>query len=186
MWQDIAQVDPACELHVAYGWQNIDKSIGSGWDRDGSMQRLKADCEALMAAQPSVKWRGRLGQDELAKLYQESYAWLYPTSFLEVSCISAMEAMAGGAVPITSAAGALPETIGQGGAIITGNTYSQAWTEYYVAVARGVLQDRGLRFDYINKGNEQVAGLSWDNAYQNHWTPLVASLLEGKKEEVLV
>ncbi len=77
-----------------------------------SLIPFKAHMQDLIAKSPRVVWRGRLPQDELAKLYSESYALLYPVDFLEVSCITVMEAMAGNCVPITSAAGALPETIG--------------------------------------------------------------------------
>ncbi len=181
IWPAIVEAEPQAELHIAYGWETIDRSIQAG---AADLIPLKARIEALLKQTPRVVWRGRLPQGELAKLYQESYAWTYPTSFTEVSCISAMEAMAGGCVPVTSAVGALPETIGDAGALVTGNTYTPAWQEWFGAVVRGILTDRGTRLDYAARGRERARGLTWDAAYEK-WKEVVGGVLVGEREAVL-
>lgn len=177
LWPGIVDIEPTAELHVAYGWENFDKWIALG---NGQLAELKAAIVPLLE-QKGVVWRGRLPQDQLAKLYQESYAWLYPSTFLEVSCISAMEAMAGGCVPVTSAAGALPETIGDGGCVVTGNAYTDVWKEFWLACAKAVVLERETRKRFQAAGYERARGLTWDASYQEHWKPLVAGLLEGKQ-----
>jgi len=178
MWPVFYQADPGRELHVAYGWETFDKYIAMG------RQDLAQQKERLLKAldQPGVVWRGRLNQSDLAKLYQESYAWLYPTSFTEVSCISAMEAMAGGCVPVCSEVGALKETVGEAGVIVKGNTYTHAWGQFWIMCAQGVLASPETRMPLAYKGLARAREFTWDKSYQDHWKPLVSSLLEGKKE----
>ena len=70
---------------------------------------LKARCDEL----PNVEHLGELTKDELARLQcEEADVWCYPTEFEEVSCITAMEAMASGMYILTTNTAALPETLG--------------------------------------------------------------------------
>jgi glycosyltransferase involved in cell wall biosynthesis len=175
MWPAIVAVEPSAELHVAYGWENFDKWIAMG---NQHLAGLKAAILPLLD-QKGVVWRGRLPQDELAKLYQESYAWLYPTTFLEVSCISAMEAMAGGAVPVTSAAGALPETLGDGGMIVTGNPYTSAWKMFWLQCAKAALLAPDVRLPLMDKGKERAKTFTWDAAYEK-WKQVIDEAMTAK------
>lgn len=181
MWPTVVANEPAAELHIAYGWETFDKYIQMGRH---DLAQQKQEVIGLLERTPQVVWRGRLPQDELARLYQESYLWLYPTSFLEVSCISAMEAMAGGAVPVTSAAGALRETIGGAGLIVDGNTYTQAWKDFWCLCARSALLSPEVRLPLAAKGRERAKALSWDASYEQ-WKGITVQLLEGRKEASL-
>lgn len=183
IWPAIAAEEPMAELHIAYGWDTIDRSIATGFDQQGQLQALKTRVQELLSRMPNVVWRGRLSQPELAKLYQESYCWLYPTSFLEVSCISAMEAMAAGCVAVTSEAGALPETIANGGLIVAGNTYTHAWQELYILCAKGALRSPEIRRPIAAHGIERAKLLTWDIAY-GKWKELLIPMLEKSKEPV--
>jgi glycosyltransferase involved in cell wall biosynthesis len=179
MWREIARGEPSAELHVAYGWDNVDKAIAAG--RQG-LAELKAETEKALAVTPGVVWLGRVGQQELADLYCSAVALLYPTSFLEVSCIGAMEAMAGGAIPVTSAVGALPETIGDGGVLVDGHPESRAWGPAYLHTARAILSERNLQLEHGARALRRAQALTWDLAYQTHWRPLLDGLLAEKRE----
>ena len=62
---------------------------------------------------PNCEHIGALTKDELYQyMCEEADVWCYPTMFEEVSCITAMEAMAAGLTIFTTNIGALPETIG--------------------------------------------------------------------------
>lgn len=179
LWPRIVEQEPAAELHVAYGWTVFDAMAQTRpW-----MAAYKRRITDLLEHTPGVVWRDRLPQAELARLYSESYVWAYPSSFLEVSCISAMEAMAGGAVPVCSASGALKETVGTAGAVVTGHPDSRAWPDFYVNVLRGVLTDPGIRKPLEYAGRERAKEYTWDSAYER-WRGIVTGLLEGKKEMV--
>lgn len=161
-WPEIVNIEPTAELHVAYGWETMDRMIAMG---RSDLAGFKADMERKIAETKNVVWRGRLGQADLAQLYGESYLWLYPTDFLEVSCISAMEAMAGGAVPITTECGALAETIGGAGLLVPGPTSSRAYKGTYLKIAIGAMTERITRMGYAERGRERAQALTWDAAY---------------------
>jgi glycosyltransferase involved in cell wall biosynthesis len=62
---------------------------------------------------PNCEHIGALAKKDLYKfMCEEADVWCYPTQFEEVSCITAMEAMAAGLTIMTTNIGALPETIG--------------------------------------------------------------------------
>lgn len=183
LWPRVRATESAAELHIAYGWETIDRMIALG---RVDLADFKMQTERLIAETEGVVWHGRLPQDELAALYQSAYCWTYPTSFLEVSCISAMEAMAGGAVPVTAAVGALRETVGNAGVLVPGLPDSRVWRDAYTTILLGVLTNPVERERYRLRGFERALQCTWDIAYEQHWKPLVDSLLSGVKEPELV
>jgi len=182
LWPQIVGGESGATLHIGYGFDTIDKLIERGRT---DLIPFKEAVEKKVADTPQVVWRGRLSQRELATLYEESWLWLYPTSFLEVSCISAMEAMAGGAVPVTSAAGALRETIGGAGVVVTGMPHSFKWQDFYVQCAKAALKDANIRkpLEYAARARGQT--LTWDASYEM-WKGHVGALLSGQRELVEV
>jgi len=74
----------------------------------------------MAEALPNVELLGSLNKSELAVLQEQSVAMVYPTTFEEVSCITAMEAMAAGLPVISSFHAALPETCRISEGVVTG------------------------------------------------------------------
>jgi glycosyltransferase involved in cell wall biosynthesis len=174
LWPAVLNREPGARLHIAYGWDNIDKLIQrnlrayvTSQGGRGDLLDFKQHCLNMIKNLGSaVVDHGRISQTELAKLYSESAAWVYPTSFLEVSCISAMEAMAGGAVPVTTRVGALPETVGKAGLLVNGMPESRTFPDFYTNVLLGVLTDVNLRKPLEIMARKRAAELTWDNAYR--------------------
>jgi glycosyltransferase involved in cell wall biosynthesis len=184
LWPRIVGDEQRPELHVGYGFDNIDKWINAGRH---DLAEFKAECQRLIGDTRGVVYRGRMPQNELAKLYQESVCWLYPTDFLETSCISAMEAMAGGCIPVTSSAGALKETVGDGGLVVYGpsktrsNPFSPAWQDFYVKCAQGVLFESNNRLTLAAMARERAKDFTWDASY-TRWKKIVGRLLSEREE----
>ncbi len=151
---------PDLVLDVFYGMDNIDKICGGDrskypW-RDSWKQYDRAN------AMDGVKWRGRIGQEQLAREYLASGIWCYPTWFSETSCISCMEAQALGAIPITNPIWATGYNV-KHGVFIEGTPSDRLvlsrYVETVVRVALNPAAQEALRAEMMP---EARARLSWD------------------------
>jgi len=85
---------PDAELHVFYGWDNLDKLTHRASVRWQHARTLR------FAEQPGVFLRGRLGQPDLYREWLQTGIMCAPTNFTETGYISLLEAQALGAIPI--------------------------------------------------------------------------------------
>lgn len=173
----LLQADPDLELHVC-GYYN----------KVPHMAPLYEDLERLAAGLP-VHWRKPMTKAELYMLYGESGAYLYPTPsldqprFREVSCISAMEAQACGLPMVTSAAGAIPETLAPGaGTMIDGEPWSDAYVDAFCEAALRYVRDDGAYVEAQRAGLARASGLSWA-ALAQEWSAGFERLIEAKNDD---
>lgn len=167
LWPGFLATEPTAELHIYYGWDNIDRVIAMG---NRSMADFKAQVVAL-TKQKGVFWRGNLPQKDLTRELLTADLWLYPTGFLETFCIAAVEAMAAGLYPITSKAGALPEVIGDVVPLVPGISGSYSYNKTYLGLAFAFLQHLSIRAKHFGKGQERAKLWTWNNTYEQHWKP---------------
>lgn len=154
MWPAVVADVPDAELHVYYGWQNLDKFP--------QLRQFRRALEQQLARAPQVTWHGRVNQDELAREFLSAGCWFYPTDFLEVSCITAMEAMAAGLAILTTECGALPETVGDRGILIPGAPRSDIYATMFASYVLSLLREEHWRQDWAQKGLQHAPNLSWD------------------------
>ena len=107
-WFRIKERHRSAELHVFYGFNNMDEIIKRFATSDLTV--LKSELTNLLD-QKDVIWRGRIGQMELYREWFSSNVWWYPCSWPETSCITCMDAQACGAIPVTSDYWALKDNI---------------------------------------------------------------------------
>ena len=93
-----------------------------------------------------VDYIGSVPQPQLAAGLREVTALCYPNTFAETSCISAMEAMAAGAIVISAQRGALPETTGGFGELLPPpfadkKAYAAAFAQHTVRALRTLLDE---------------------------------------------
>jgi glycosyltransferase involved in cell wall biosynthesis/tetratricopeptide (TPR) repeat protein len=133
-WPRIREISPEAELHIFYGWDNYDLMGG----RQSFKRRIR-----LLAQQPGVVWRGRLGQKELAKEFSKCGAMLYPGPhpFEETFGITFVEAQAAGCIPVTRDNGALPET-NKFGMVVPNDASPERWTTAMLAAIHASKHDR--------------------------------------------
>ena len=114
------------ELHIYYGFDNIEKIAGKFEQVGKNMDRLKS-----MIEQPGVHWHGRLGQPQLLEEWFKAGIWCHPSNFLETSCITSMDAQACGAIPITNPVWAVERNV-QHGVLIEGDVRDETVQARYV------------------------------------------------------
>jgi glycosyltransferase involved in cell wall biosynthesis len=120
---------PDLELHVFYGFDNINKVIESGKDSGNHAGRVK-DAVIKAMDQPGVFHHGRMGQRELLKEWLKSGIWCHVSAFPETSCITCMDAQACGAIPITNPIWAVRDNV-QHGVFISGDVTQSLVKAYY-------------------------------------------------------
>lgn len=113
VWPAIVKANPGAKLSVFgdfFNWARRCKHYGSEDQRAFAYRLTQRLYEVIEDPTLGVTYFGRAGQGMLANAFREAHLWLYPTSFEETSCITAMEAQAAYAKIVCTAVGALPET----------------------------------------------------------------------------
>lgn len=92
------------ELHVYYGIEHLHKY---GPAMQALSERLKAQFEKY----PWIKYHGNVDQKKLALEMQGACVWLYPATFIESFCITAIESLYAKCFPLVREIGALKNTL---------------------------------------------------------------------------
>jgi glycosyltransferase involved in cell wall biosynthesis len=100
-----------------------------------------------------VRWLGRVGDEELARLYRGAAVVAYP-SLYEGFGFPVLEAMACGAPVVTSRGGATEEVAGDAAVLV--DPLDPA------AIAAGIEEALGRRDELRARGLERAAAFSWD------------------------
>lgn len=107
IWNNVKEKVPEATLDVYYGWESFENVHANNSERMQWKRMMESKAKEL----PGVTDHGKLGQYEIVKEIFKSGVWAYPCPFPEISCITAMKAQAGGAVPVSSTFAALNETV---------------------------------------------------------------------------
>ena len=167
----ILEHEPAARLFISSYHNPVDH-----------LQEFYSHCDALAARLGDrVVKLGSLNKEQLYEVYQTAGLYLYPTpskiaaDFDEVSCLSLMEAQACGLPIVTSARGALPETMAPGaGVLISDEIHTE---QYYKAFAHAALRLMRTPEEWqaaSAAGLARAQELGWDEVARN-WSALFES-----------
>lgn len=176
MWPRIAERVPGAELHHTYA--PVYAQFRDAYPHLAAFHaRVVELSAAARRAGAKVVAHEHMGQRELAALYRRARCWAYPSwtsaladgssaPFPEISCISAMEAQAAGAVPVALRYGALPETVAAGELIEQDGVESlaalpEAWRSRFVEAVVRALTDDEYFDEHSAAGREHGAALDW-------------------------
>lgn len=130
-----------------------------------------------------VRFIGQLDKNTLYEEYIRSGVYVYPTpspampSFREISCISVMEAQACGMPIVTSANGALTETLApDAGVLVDGDPWSPEYVEKFVSAVLTYINDDNAWNTASQAGRQHAQTLGWDKVAEE-WTEQVGRLL---------
>jgi glycosyltransferase involved in cell wall biosynthesis len=139
LWPRIRKQCPGAGLVITYGWDGL-----LTWSDDPAWREQVVSHRQLVeqwARKNSAVVLGRLEKQELYNLMGISRLSLYPCTFWETFCLTALETQASGVPMITTRLGALPTTLGPGNVLIDGDPYSQEYGETFVDAAVHLLSD---------------------------------------------
>jgi glycosyltransferase involved in cell wall biosynthesis len=115
----VREYDDAVELHVYYGFNNVQK-VGAIETPFGKWVKARNEHLLDLLKAPGVVHHGRIGQRDIIDEWLQAGIWCHPSAFSETSCITCMDAQACGAIPITTPVWAIRENV-QFGVFIEGN-----------------------------------------------------------------
>ena len=135
-------------------------------------------------AQEGVTLVGSLPQPELAARLEQCRVLAYPNHFEETFCIAAAEAQAAGCVVVTSARGALPETVGDAGICIPGDSRNVAYQAAFVAECVDLLTNEARWRSMSERASARARTLFAWPAIAAHWEALCFSGLTVEPQEI--
>ncbi|MFC1555362.1 glycosyltransferase, partial [candidate division KSB1 bacterium] len=135
--------------------------------------------------QPGVFFRGSVSQDELAEEIMSSCLMVYPSTFKETSCITAIESQAAGTPIVTANIGALPETVqdGVGGVVIDEDMNSDEGKRLFVKEILDLMNDKKMWKTLSKSGKDRAEKIfTWEKIAEE-W---IFNLFGKKKSEEII
>jgi glycosyltransferase involved in cell wall biosynthesis len=154
----IRTVFPDATLHIYYGFDNWESSV----QQTGNEQQreLIRGLRRLMQ-QDKVFFHGRVDQQTLAEAFLESDIWLYPTSFTETYCITALEAQASRTLCICSNLAGLTSTVADRGILLQLTPDDPHFETYLVQTLTDIQQDIFRKNELLDRAQEWAWQQSW-------------------------
>lgn len=145
---------------------DIELSVFSSYkiyNQTQDFEPLKKEIESL----PNTRMQESILQRDLAKEFLQSKVLFYPCHFEETSCITAIEAMAAGCVPLSSKLGALPETIGDAGVLIEGHPSEASYVQKFLKSCLDLLTNEEKFSELSQKGRARAKQHDWKSITKN-------------------
>ena len=138
-------------------WITADYTLWGGKDPDNAVQRQTAD---EMRAY-GIHYLGRVPRSVMVEHQLTSELMPYTCNYDENFCISALECMAAGAVPVTSDIGSMKFTVGEGGIVIGYHPEHENYKGDYIKAVVGLLTNKEKLEEYRKAGMERAHGFDW-------------------------
>ncbi len=119
-----------------------------------------------------IRYGGKLLQKELAKEFQKSDVWFYPTTFPETYCMSGLEAQMGGCACVCTDFAALHNTVGERGILLKEKPYTGAFKEEAIGAVIRLLENEEEKVRLQEAGKKWAQEQNWDNIAQK-WADLL-------------
>jgi len=186
VWPRIRQIRNDAELHVYYGFKIWEKMVENlkevaGRNKQNALKLEYLKSRVMSQEHNGVFYHDRVGQQELADSYLASAVWAYPTAFMETYCITALEAQAAMATPVTTAIGALNETV-QHGFLIPPPNVSREYQDEFIHKIEALLvsNEDGYVTDMTARGRQWALTQTWESL-ASEWSAMFEQfLIEGK------
>ena len=161
MWTEIYKFQPKATLHI---YSNIENEWSNRVEPD-KMLKIKELLYSYLERNIGVHYYGWVSKKELAEAWKTSQYWLYPCTFMETFCLTALEAAKSKTLAITNNLAALKNTVGNRGIIIEGDPTTKEWQDNTLMRIKQLLTDTNNSFykEQIENNYNWALNLSWNN-----------------------
>lgn len=157
MWPIINNRHPDATLHI---FCDLDNEWANKVDPD-KMQKIKFLLNDLMSLY-HIYNHGWVSKKRLAEEWLTSEYWLYPCTFAETFCLTALEAALTKTLPITNNLAALQNTVGNRGIVIEGDPTTEEWQSKVLLELFKVMDNPDKKETLIKKNYDWALNLSWE------------------------
>jgi predicted O-methyltransferase YrrM len=161
IWPSIVEKYPEANLHIY-------SDVNGKWVNDVApelMQKIRelyVKYEGLVGGLNIHKY-GWVNKETLAEAWKSSEYWLYPCTFMETFCLTAVEAALSKTLAITNGLAALQNTVGNRGVLVEGDASTPEWRERALVKLFAIMENRELREELIDKNYNWAKNMSWEN-----------------------
>lgn len=166
LWPKIKLAAPETKLRIFYGWQTMEKMLPME-----QFNAFKGEVERLMD-QEGITHLGRISHKEVAKEMLGAGIWAYPCiKFDEISCITAMKAQIGGAIPVVIPRAALMDTVEYGVKVSTGKKSEEIldnWANMLIRILKDPKGQEQFREVMMKKSKDfdfESLAKSWEDTW---------------------
>jgi len=161
MWPEIHCIQPNATLHI---FSNVENEWSNRVEPE-KMAKIKQLLYSYLERNIGIHYRGWVSKKELAEAWRTSQFWLYPCTFMETFCLTALEAAKSKTLAITNNLAALSNTVGNRGIIIHGDPTTKIWKEHALKHIKQLLtNDTDSLNNYntlIERNYEWAKTLTW-------------------------
>lgn len=119
----------------------------------------QASFQRFFEGHDGVDYFGHVSRGDLVALQRRARVMAYPCNFPEGFCLAAAECCAAGAVPVTTKAYALVESVADGGVLIPGHPRSWLYRRRFVRACVELLTDDARWRGYAEQGRRRARAL---------------------------
>jgi tetratricopeptide (TPR) repeat protein len=160
MWPEIYDFQPKATLHI---YSNIENEWSNRVEPDKMLQ-IKRLLYSYLEKNIGIYYYGWVSKKELSEAWKTSQYWLYPCTFMETFCLTALEAAKSKTLAITNNLAALENTVGNRGLVIKGDPTTKEWQDKTLEHIKELLTNDSdsLYKEQIENNYNWALNLSWN------------------------
>lgn len=158
MWRKIYQYQPQATLHI---YSDVNHTWSNSVEPE-KMNNIRDLLNEYLSKNMGIYYHGWVNKTELANAWKTAGIWLYPCTFKETFCLTALEAAATKTLVITNDLGALQNTAKRG-IIIPGDATTIEWQEKTLQIVYSILNNELDTSFIIQENYEWAYPLTWKN-----------------------
>ncbi len=159
MWDSIKQIlktpQPKLKIFCNLDHHWVKKHHGEVLNKIKTLLNEKKD-------DPTIEVKGWVSKKELGDTWLETEYWLYPCTFQETFCLTALEAAITKTVVISNDLAALQNTVGDRGLVIPGDASTPEWQNLALEGIQYLENNPQIKQHLINKNYNWAIQNSWE------------------------
>jgi len=129
------------------------------------MQKIRELLSQLMREEMkmNIVYHGWVSKSVLAESWATSEYWLYPCTFMETFCLTAVEAALSKTLAITNGLAALQNTVSDRGICVEGDATTSEWQSKAIDQLFSIMENKSKREKVIERNYEWASKLTWES-----------------------